>query len=146
MMVVRVYQEHWIVTGADGSRKRRKIMGKNDFLERRRQREQEVFDAGLRIGRQQMCDFITLALREPDVMRKDTFSGKRIVLVLQEVKKKMEEFSPAFEKSDEADYYQEKLDRLLREAYGDEIDDGLFAFHDRYECVKKFDYTKGKWV
>lgn len=121
-------------------------MAKNDFLERRRQREQEVFDAGLRIGRQQMCDFITLALREPDVMRKDTFSGKRIVLVLQEVKKKMEEFSPAFEKSDEADYYQEKLDRLLREAYGDEIDDGFFAFHDRYECVKKFDYTKGKWV
>ena len=121
-------------------------MAKNDFLARQRKREQEVFEAGLRIGRQQMCDFITLALREPDVMRKDTFSGKRIVLVLQEVKKKMEEFSPAFEKSDEADFYQEKLDRLLREAYGDEIDDGFFAFHDRYECVKKFDYTKGRWV
>ena len=120
-------------------------MAKNDFLARQRQREQEVFDAGIRIGRQQMCDFITLALREPGVMRKDTFSGKRIVLVLQEVKKKMEEFSPAFEKSDEADYYQEKLDRLLREAYGDEIDDGFFAFHDRYECVKKFDYNTGKW-
>lgn len=120
-------------------------MAKNDFLARQRQREQEVFDAGLRIGRQQMCDFITLALREPDVMRKDTFSGKRIVLVLQEVKKKMDEFSPAFEKSDEADYYQEKLDRLLREAYGDEIDDGFFAFHDRYECVKKQDYFTGKW-
>ena len=146
MMVVRVPQEHGIVIGADGNRKRIKKMAKNDFLARQRQREQEVFDAGLRIGRQQMCDFITLALREPDVMRKDTFSGKRIVLVLQEVKKKMEEFSPAFEKSDEADYYQEKLDRLLREAYGDEIDDGFFSFHDRYECVKRFDYTKGKWV
>ena len=145
MKDVLVNQENEIVIGADGSRKRRKIMAKNDFLERRRQREQEVFDAGLRIGRQQMCDFITLALREPDVMRKDTFSGKRIVLVLQEVKKKMEEFSPAFEKSDEADYYQEKLDMLLREAYGDEIDDGFFAFHDRYECVKKFDYKTGKW-
>ena len=88
MMVVRVHQEHGIVIGADGSRKTRKIMAKNDFLARQRQREQEVFDAGLRIGRQQMCDFITLALREPGVMRKDTFSGKRIVLVLQEVKKK----------------------------------------------------------
>ena len=139
-------QENEIVIGADGSRKRRKTMAKNDFLARQRQREQEVFDAGLRIGRQQMCDFITLALREPDVMRKDTFSGKRIVAVLQEVKRKMEEFSPAFEKCDEADYYQEKLDRLLREAYGDEIDEGFFSFHDRYECVKRFDYTKGKWV
>ena len=138
-------QENEIVIGADGSRKRRKIMAKNDFLARQRKREQEVFDAGLRIGRQQMCDFITLALREPDVMRKDTFSGKRIVAVLQEVKRKMEEFSPAFEKCDEADYYQEKLDRLLREAYGEEIDDGFFAFHDRYECVKKSEYNTRKW-
>ena len=120
-------------------------MAKNDFLARQRQREQEVFDAGLRIGRQQMCDFITLALREPDVMRKDTFSGKRIVMVLQEVKKKMEEFSPAFEKCDEADYYQEKLDCALREAYGDEIRDGFFSFCERYEEVKKFNYKTGKW-
>ena len=121
-------------------------MAKNDFLARQRQREQEVFDAGIRIGRQQMCDFITLALREPGVMRKDTFSGKRIVAVLQEVKRKMEEFSPAFEKCDEADYYQEKLDMLLREAYGDEIQEGFFSFDERYEAVKKFDYTKGRWV
>ena len=145
MKDVLVNKENEIVIGADGSRKRRKIMGKNDFLARQRKREQEVFEAGLRIGRQQMCDFITLALREPDVMRKDTFSGKRIVLVLQEVKKKMEEFSPAFEKCDEADYYQEKLDMLLREAYGDEIRDGFFSFDERYEAVKKFDYRTGKW-
>ena len=121
-------------------------MAKNDFLARQRQREQDVFDAGMRIGRQQMCDYITLALRDPAVMGKDTFGGKRIVAVLQGVKRLMEEFHPAFDKCDEADYYQEKLDRLLREAYGDEIDDGFFAFHDRYECVKKFDYTKGRWV
>lgn len=146
MKDVRVNQENEIAIGADGSRKRRKKMAKNDYLSRQRAREQEVFDAGLRIGRQQMCDYITLALRNPEVMKKDTFSGKRIVSVLQEVKKKMEEFSPAFEKCDEADYYQEKLDRLLREAYGDEIKEGFFAFHDRYECVKRFDYNKGKWV
>ena len=121
-------------------------MPKNDYLSRQRARDQAVFDAGIRIGRQQMCDYITLALRNPAVMNKDTFAGKRIIAVLNEVKRLMEEFSPAFEKCDEADYYQEKLDMLLREAYGDEIDDGFFAFHDRYECVKKFDYTKGRWV
>lgn len=33
-------------------------MGRNDFLARQRQREQEVFDAGLRIGRQQSADGI----------------------------------------------------------------------------------------
>lgn len=39
-------------------------MAKNDYLSRQRAREQEVFDAGLRIGRQQMCDYLSLALRE----------------------------------------------------------------------------------
>lgn len=120
-------------------------MGKNDFLSRQRKRDQEVFDAGLRIGRQQMCDYITLALRDPAVMGKDTFSGKRIVAVLQAVSKLMDEFSVAFDKCDEADYYQEKPDRMLREAYGDGIKEGFFAFHDRYECVKKQDYVTGKW-
>ena len=120
-------------------------MAKNDFLARQRQREQDVFDAGMRIGRQQMCDYITLALRDPAVMGKDTFGGKRIVAVLQGVKRLMEEFHPAFDKCDEADYYQEKLDRLLREAYGAEIEDGFFGFHDRYECVRKQDYFTGRW-
>ena len=105
-------------------------MAKNDFLARQKQREQEVFDAGM---------------RDPEVMGKDTFGAKRIVAVLQGVKRLMDEFHPAFDKCDEADYYQEKLDRLLREAYGDEIKEGFFAFHDRYECVKKQDYLTGKW-
>ena len=120
-------------------------MPKNDYLSRQRARDQAVFDAGIRIGRQQMCDYITLALRNPAVMKKDTFAGKRVVAVLNEVKRLMEEFSPAFEKCDEADYYQEKLDMLLREAYGDEIQEGFFSFDERYEAVKKFDYRTGKW-
>lgn len=120
-------------------------MPKNDYLSRKLQREQEVFDAGLRIGRQQMCDYITLALRDPETMGKDTFSGRRILKVLRKTNDLMNEFNRAFEKCDDADYYQEKLDALLREAYGDEIRDGFYSFHDRYECVKRFDYTTGKW-
>ena len=120
-------------------------MAKNDFLARQRQREQEVFDAGLRIGRQQMCDYLTLALRDPGTMGKDTFSGKRIIKVINKVHDIMCRFAPAFEKCDEADYYQEKLDGALREAYGDEIEDGFFSFNERYEAVKKFDYNTRKW-
>lgn len=145
MKDVRASRGNVIVSGADGSRKRRKTMAKNDYISRQRAREQEVFDAGLRIGRQQMCDYITLALRDQTVMGKDTFGAKRIVAVLNGVKRLMDEFHPAFDKCDEADYYQEKLDRLLREAYGDEIKEGFFGFHDRYECVKKQDYFTGKW-
>ena len=120
-------------------------MARNDFLARQRQREQEVFDAGMRIGRQQMCDYITLALRDPAVVGKDTFGAKRIVAVLNRVNRLMDEFHPAFDKCDEADYYQEKLDRLLQEAYGDEIKEGFFGFHERYGRVKKQDYLTGRW-
>ena len=121
-------------------------MAKNDYLSRQRAREQEVFDAGLRIGRQQMCDYLTLALRDSETMGKDTLSGKRIIRVINKINYLMCKFSSAFEKCDEADYYQEKLDRALRDAYGDEIRDGFFSFNERYEAVKKFDYTKGRWV
>ena len=121
-------------------------MAKNDYLSRQRAREQDVFDAGLRIGRQQMCDYLTLALRDPETMGKDKFSGKRIIKVINKIHDIMCQFSSAFEKCDEADYYQEKLDCALREAYGDEIRDGFFSFCERYEAVKKFDYTKGRWV
>ena len=140
-----VYRENGIVNAADGNRKRRKTMAKNDYLSRQRAREQEVFDAGLRIGRQQMCDYLSLALRDHETMGKDTFSGKRIIKVINKINDLMCKFSSAFDKCDDADYYQEKLDKLLREAYGDEIKDGFFGFHDRYECVKKQDYFTGKW-
>lgn len=120
-------------------------MAKNDFLARQRQREQEVFDAGLRIGRQQMCDYLTLALRDSETMGKDTFSGKRIIKVINKINDLMCKFASAFEKCDEADYYQEKLDCALREAYGDEIRGGFFSFNERYEIVKKFDYNERKW-
>lgn len=119
-------------------------MAKNDYLARRQQREQDVFDAGLRIGRQQMCDYITLALRDQAIMGKDTFSGKRILKVLNAVNALVKEFYPAFDKCDEADYYQEKLDRLLQEAYGNELEK-FFSFHKRYEIVKQFDYKTGRW-
>lgn len=120
-------------------------MGKNDFLARQREREQTFFREGVTFGRQQMCDFITLALRDPETMGKDTFSGKRIVPVLEKVNRLLDEFYPAFEQGDEADYYQEMLDKQLKEAYGDEIKEGFYGFRDRYGILKKFDYRAGKW-
>lgn len=119
-------------------------MPKNDFLSRQKEREHAAFEGGIRVGRQQMCDFLTLALRDPEAMCKNTFSGKRILKVLNRIEELMAEFSPAFEKHDEADYYQAMLDKLLRQAYGDEIREGFYSFSDRYD-VKKFDYQTGKW-
>lgn len=42
-------------------------MGNNAFLERQRKREQEIFDAGIRIGIQQCWDFLQLTLRDPEI-------------------------------------------------------------------------------
>lgn len=119
-------------------------MPKNDFLSRQKEREHAAFEGGIRVGRQQMFDFLTLALRDPEAMGKNTFSGKRILKVLNRIEELMAEFSPAFEKHDEADYYQAMLDKLLRQAYGDEIRERFYGFSDRYD-VKKFDYQTGKW-
>lgn len=116
----------------------------NNYLAQRRQRDQLVFDIGVKFGRQQILDYLSLALRDPEVMGKNTFSGKRILKVLNRIEELMAEFSPAFEKHDEADYYQAMLDKLLRQAYGDEIREGFYGFSDRYD-VKKFDYQTGKW-
>ena len=58
-------------------------MPKNDFLSRQKEREHAAFEGGIRVGRQQMCDFLTLALRDPEVMGKNTFSGKRILKLLK---------------------------------------------------------------
>ena len=117
----------------------------NNYLAQRRQRDQLVFDIGVKFGRQQILDYLSLALRDPQTMGKDTFSGTRIIRVLKKIDSLMDEFYPAFDLCDEADYYQEKLDRLLREAYGSEIRDGFFSFRERYEVVKQFDYRTRKW-
>ena len=64
---------------------------------------------------------------------------------MQRVNRLLDEFYPAFEQGPEADYYQEMLDKQLREAYGDEIREGFYGFHERYEIFKKFDYQSGRW-
>ena len=86
----------------------------NNYLAQRRQRDQLVFDIGVKFGRQQILDYLSLALRDPQTMGKDTFSGTRIIRVLKKIDSLMDEFHPAFDLCDEADYYQEKLDSLLR--------------------------------
>ena len=54
----------------------------------------------------------------------------------------IDKYEPAWQKNDESDYYQKKLDDALAEAYGDELHD---SFHKRYEYAPEFDYGKGRW-
>lgn len=117
-------------------------MGKNDFLARQRQMQQAYFDAGLQSGRQQMLDMMSLVLRDPSIMGKDTFGKDRLLKVVKGIGECLDKYQPAWEKSDEADYYQNKLDAALAEAYGEGMHDTFFK---RYEFAREYDYTKGRW-
>lgn len=83
----------------------------NAYLAKQEAVQRQCFNDGWELGTQQMCDYISLALRDPEIMGKDTFSGTRILKVLRRVNEIMQEFRPAFLQVDEADYYQERLDK-----------------------------------
>ena len=117
-------------------------MAKNDFLARQEAVKRGYFDAGLRSGRQQILDMVSLVLRDQDIMGKDTFGKDRLLKVVKGVGEYIDTYQKAWEKDDETDYYRAKLDDALAAAYGEKLHD---SFLQRYEFAPEFDYAKGKW-
>ncbi len=116
--------------------------GRSQFIATLNAAKRSGFDAGLKSGRQQMLDMMSLVLRDPEIMGKDTFGKDRLVKVIKGIGEYIDKYQPAWEKSDEADYYQKKLDTALAQAYGDGLHDTFFK---RYEFAPEYDYTKGRW-
>lgn len=117
-------------------------MAKNDFLTQQRALQRACFDAGLRSGRQQIIDMVSLVLRDPDIMGKDTFGKDRLLKVVKGIGDYIDKYQIARERHDETDYYRVKLDAALAEAYGDGMHD---SFLQRYEFAPEFNYVTGKW-
>lgn len=117
-------------------------MAKRDYLARQREMQRIYLDVGLQCGRQQILDMMTLVLRDPSIMGKDIFGKDRLLKVVKGIGDCIDKYEPAWQKNDESDYYQKKLDDALAEAYGDELHDN---FHKRYEYAPEFDYGKGRW-
>lgn len=99
------------------------------------------YEAGLDTGQQMIMDIVSLVLRDPKIMGKDIFGKERLMEVRNGVQEYLNLYMPAWSRSDEADYYQEKMDRALKEAYGDIADD----FQVSYPYAPEFDYMKGRW-
>lgn len=116
-------------------------MAKNDFLAKQRELQHGHFIAGLQSGRQQIIDCVSLALRDPEIMGKDTFGKGRLLKVVQGIGKYIDLYQKAWEKDDETDYYRAKLDAALVEAYGQELHD---SFLERYEFLPEIEYKRGK--
>ena len=117
-------------------------MAKNDFLARQKELQRACFSAGVQSGRQQIMDMVSLVLRDQDIMGKDIFGKDRLLKVVKGVGEYIDKYQPAWERTDETDYYQKKLDEALAEAYGDALHD---SFYSRYEFAPEFDYMRGKW-
>ena len=117
-------------------------MAKNDLIKRQRAMNIGFFDVGVQCGRQQILDMVSLVLRDPDIMGKDTFGKDRLLKIVGGVGEYLDTYEKAWQKDDETDYCRVKLDEALAEAYGDSLHD---SFRKRYEYALEFDYTKGKW-
>lgn len=85
---------------------------------------------------------VSLVLRDPSIMGKDTFGKDRLLKVVKGIGDYIDKYQPAWNKTDETDYYRAKLDAALAEAYGDGLHD---SFLQRYEFAPEYDYMKGKW-
>jgi hypothetical protein len=118
--------------------------GKNSYIKQRDERDRKFFLAGMMMGVQLAHDFIQIALRDPETMKKDVFGRERIEKLFAKVKDLDEHFNIAFSDDKEADYKQEELDANLKEIWGKD----LVPFHQRYPYAKKLGYLKPRkgWV
>lgn len=117
-------------------------MAKNRYIEQRDAVRRGFFEVGLQCGRQQILDMMSLVLRDPDIMGKDTFGKDRLIKVVKGIGEYIDTYEKAWQKDDETDYYRAKLDEALADAYGEGLHD---SFMERYEFAYEFDYKKGKW-
>ena len=117
-------------------------MAKNAYLQKLEEERQMYLKVGVQCGRQQILDMMSLALRDTDVMGKDTFGKDRLMKVVTAIGEKIDLYQKAWERNDETDYYRAKLDEALAEAYGGDLID---SFSKRYEYAPDYDYKKGKW-
>ena len=118
-------------------------MAKNDYLARQRAAQNAYFEAGLRCGRQQILDMMSIVLNDPDIMGKDTFGKDRLLKVVKGIGECIDTYQKAWEKDVETDYYRDKRDKSLARIYGEDLHD---RFLKRYEYAPDFDYVKGKWT
>lgn len=112
-------------------------MGKNGYLERQKLAVDTYRQAERDTYIQFMTDTLVLTLNDPDVMGKDVFGKKRIMKVVEAWAKTFSKYEVALTKSDEADYFQEKLDDRLAAILGR---DTLVPFSKRYDWVKDLGY------
>lgn len=85
---------------------------------------------------------MSLVLRDPKYVGKNTFGRDRLMKVVVGIGEYLDKYEKAWKRDAETDYYRDKLDAALVEAYGEDLHD---SFLKRYEFAPEYDYGKGKW-
>lgn len=119
-------------------------MGLN-YQQRQKLHDRAVFEAGMRTGAQLVADFMTMSLRDPNVMTKyRVLSPETLDKVFENCSKLDEHFSLAFSDDVEADYVREEWDGVLRETYGDKT----HPFDVRFPYAREIKYLKPRkgWI
>ena len=115
-------------------------MGRNDFLEKQKQRDRKFFEAGMQFGMQLVTDFHQLTLHDKSVMGSRVLGRVMLEKVAANCAKLDDHFYNAFSGTVDADYLQEEMDAGLREIFGAD----LIPCRERYPMMKQFDYTKSR--
>lgn len=110
----------------------------NAYLAARDADRQKFFTAGCETAAQQMFDMLTLALSDPDVVGDKVLSEDEIWAVHQSMYDREAFFHPAWTNTQESDWYQEKLDKEIK----DVCPKRFAPFRERYPYTKDWDYNK----
>lgn len=116
--------------------------GKNNFLLMITAAKKAGFEAGLKSGRQQIVDMMSLVLHDKEIMGKDVFGKDRLLKVVKGISEYIDTYEKAWLKDDETDYYRAKMDEALAEILGEGMKD---TFLERYEFAPEYDYKTGRW-
>lgn len=112
---------------------------KNSFLERQREAENLIFNAGLRCGMQFNNDMYQLALNCPDVMGKDVFGEGRMEKLQIAVQSLSDYYEPALDsRHPECDVYRDRIDKGLFKIWKHR----LIPFEQRLDELKAVRYGK----
>lgn len=114
----------------------------NAFMAKQQALQAACFNEGVRCGRQQILDMVSLVLRDPEIMGKDTFGKDRLLKVVKGCGEYIDKYQDAWQRSDETDYVRAKMDAALAEAYGPGLHN---SFLERYDVLPEYDYKTGKW-
>ena len=113
---------------------------KNAYVAKQFAVKQALVDAGVASGKQRMVDYMTIALRDPAIVGKDIWGRGRIDKLFAELEALDKEYAEAYTTGKEADHLQDKLDRKLREVYGDD----LVPFSVRQPDIMQPGYEKSR--